>query len=276
MTGTAGVTRVLCAQLAPRVADLPYNRELSAAAVRGAAARGAEVIVLPELVTSGYRLNSVAEAASVALIPDDPLFAEWGRAAPDSVVVGGFCELGADGLLYNSAAVLDRGELIAVYRKTHLWDEEKLLFAPGSVAPPVLDTSHGRLGVLICYDLEFPELTRRIALERAELLVIPTNWPRIPRPDGERAPEVVTAMAAARVNHIAIACCDRSGTERGTDWNESTSIIGQDGWVRAEADAAGTACAELDLRASRDKRLTEHADLFADRRPELYGPVARD
>ncbi|MBA8826106.1 putative amidohydrolase [Saccharopolyspora lacisalsi] len=268
------MTSVLCTQLAPRIADLPYNRELSVAAVRGAAGRGAEVIVLPELVTSGYRLESVAEAASVAIPAEDPLFAEWGRAAPEAVVVGGFCELGADGRLYNSAAVLDRGELVAVYRKTHLWDSEKSLFTPGAEAPPVLDTSGGRIGVLICYDLEFPELTRILALEGAELLAVPTNWPLLPRPAGERVPEVVVAMAAARVNRIAIACCDRSGTERGGAWNEGTSIVGPDGWVRAEVDTAGIARADLELSAARDKRLTERAHLFADRRPELYGPLA--
>ncbi|MCX2732664.1 hydrolase [Saccharopolyspora sp. NFXS83] len=264
------MTRVHCAQLAPRVADLPHNRELSAAAVRGAAARGADVIVLPELVTSGYRLNSVTEAESVAIDADDPLFTEWGRAAPNSVVVGGFCERGPDGTLHNSAAVLDHGTLVAVYRKTHLWDEEKLLFTPGTTPPPVLDTGHGRIGVLICYDLEFPELTRKLALDGAELLAVPTNWPLLPRPTAERAPEVVIAMAAARVNHLAIACCDRTGTERGTHWTEGTAIIDQQGWVRAEADTTDAAHTDLDLPASRDKRLTPHADLFADRRPELY------
>ncbi|MFR9727953.1 nitrilase-related carbon-nitrogen hydrolase [Saccharopolyspora sp. MS10] len=264
------MTGVLCAQLAPRVADLPHNRELSVSAVRGAAARGAGVVVLPELVTSGYRLASAAEAASVAIGRDDPLFAEWGRAAPESVVVGGFCERGADGLLHNSAAVVDRGELVAVYRKTHLWDEEKSLFTPGSAPPPVLDTSRGRIGVLICYDLEFPELTRKLALEGAELLAVPTNWPLVPRPEGERPPEVVIAMAAARVNRVAIACCDRSGEERGTRWTEGSAIIDREGWVRAVADGSGTATAELDLAASRDKRLTDRADVFTDRRPDLY------
>ncbi|WP_243787735.1 nitrilase-related carbon-nitrogen hydrolase [Saccharopolyspora gloriosae] len=264
------MTRVHCTQLAPRVADLPHNRELTAAAVRGAAARGADVIVLPELATSGYRLNSVAEAASVALTPHDPLFTQWGTAAPDSVVVGGFCELGTDGRLYNSAAILDRGELIAVYRKTHLWDDEKLLFTPGPEAPPVLDTSHGRIGALICYDLEFPELTRKLALNGAELLAVPTNWPLQPRPTGERAPEVTIAMAAARINHLAIACCDRTGTERDTHFTGATTLIDQHGWIRAEATDTGTAHTDLDLTASRNKRLTPHADLLADRRPELY------
>lgn len=268
------MTRVLCSQLAPRIADGPYNRELSVAAVCGAVGRGAEVIVLPELVTSGYRLESADEATSVAIAAQDPLLAQWGRAAPEAVVIGGFCELGADGRLYNSAAVLDRGELVAVYRKTHLWDAEKSLFTPGGVAPPVLKTSHGRIGVLICYDLEFPELTRRLALEGAELLAVPSNWPLLPRPAGERAPEVVIAMAAARVNRVALACCDRSGTERGCAWTEGTSILGPDGWVRAEADTAGVARVDLELSETRDKRLTERAHLFADRRPEFYGPLS--
>lgn len=265
------LTRVLCAQLAPRIADPSYNRALSVAAVRGAAARGAEVIVLPELVTSGYRL-SVAEAASVAIPAQDSLLTEWGRAAPAAVIVGGFCELGADGRLYNSAAVLDRGELVAVYRKTHLWDTEKLLFTPGTEAPPVLYTSCGRIGVLICYDLEFPEMTRNLSLHGAELLAVPTNWPLVPRPVGEHVPEVVIAMAAARVNRTAIACCDRSGPERGTSWSEGTSIIGPDGWVRAEV-ADGIAEADLGLSETRDKRLADHADRFADRRSEFYGPL---
>lgn len=264
------MTRVLCAQLAPRIADLPYNRALSVAAVCGAAARGADVIVLPELVTSGYRLESETEAASVAISADDPLFAEWGRAAPEAVVVGGFCERGADGRLYNSAAVIDRGELTAVYRKAHLWDAEKHLFTPGNAAPPVVPTSRGRIGVLICYDLEFPEVTRKLALAGAELLTAPTNWPLIPRPDGEHAPEVIIARAAARVNRIAIACCDRSGTERGTAWNEGTCIIGTDGWVLAETDGTGIARADLDLGRAKDKALAENADAFGDRRPELY------
>jgi hypothetical protein len=84
---------------------------------------------------------------------------------------------------------------------------------------------------------------------------------------------VVIAMAAARVKRVAVACCDRAGTERGQDWNEATSIISAEGWVVATADGDAPACADLDLGASRDKSLTPLCDLFADRRPELYGAV---
>ena len=92
----------------------------------------------------------------------------------------------------------------------------------------------GRVGVAICYDLEFPEVTRHLALRGADLVAVPTNWPLVPRPDGEHPPEVVIAMAAARVNRVAIACCDRTGTERGVQWTAGATIVGVDGWVLAD------------------------------------------
>ena len=67
-------------------------------------------------------------------------------------------------MLYNSAAVVGPDGLVAVYRKTHLWDREKLWFTPGSKAPPVVETPFGRIGLAVCYDLYFPELTRGLAL----------------------------------------------------------------------------------------------------------------
>ena len=190
-----------------------------------------------------------------------------------AVVVGGFCELGDDGHLYNSAAVVDGTGVLGVYRKTHLWDQEKLVFTPGLDAPRVLDTPAGRIGVLVCYDLEFPELTRALALDGAELLAVPTNWPLVERPAGERPPEVVIGMAAARVNRVFIACADRTGAERGTEWTAGTTIIGADGWVLAEEHGEGMAVADVDLADARAKTLTELCDAFGDRRPELYAAL---
>jgi predicted amidohydrolase len=263
------VTAVVCRQLAPRIGDLAANGSLSLQAIEEAVEAGADVVVLPELVTSGYVFESVEEASSLAIGADDPLLAEWAAAARGAVVIGGFCERGDDGRIYNSAAVIDGGAVRGVYRKLHLWDREKLFFTPGAEPPRVYETAAGRIGVLICYDLEFPELTRMLALDGAELLAVPTNWPLVERPDGERPPEVQIAMAAARVNRIFIACCDRTGTERGQEWTAGTTIIDVSGWP------VGTARAELDLSAARDKRLTEFADALGDRRPELYGRLTR-
>ncbi|PRY10857.1 nitrilase-related carbon-nitrogen hydrolase [Kineococcus rhizosphaerae] len=262
-------TRVACHTSAPRIGDLAGNCDRSVDAVRAAVAAGADLVVLPELVTSGYVFASVEEAAGVAIGPDHDVFTRWARAAGDAVVVGGFCERGCGGTLFNSAAVVDRTGVLAVYRKLHLWDEEKRFFAAGDELPPVLDVRFGRLAPLICYDLEFPELTRHLALAGAEVLAVPTNWPLGPRPDGERPPEVVIAMAAARVNRVVVVCCDRTGTERGQRWTAGTTVVGADGWPVAVQDE-GLLVTDVDLAPTRDKRLTERAHLFEDRRTDLY------
>jgi 5-aminopentanamidase len=269
------MTRIVCQQVAPRIADLQANRRLSLSAIADAAAAGADVIVLPELVTSGYVFESAEEAASVAISPEHPLFEQWAAEAGGAVVVGGFAERGEDGLVYNSAAVVDPSGVIGVYRKVHLWDREKLWFAPGGEPPRVFDTPAGRIGVLVCYDLEFPEMPRMLALAGAELICVPTNWPYVARPDGERPPEVTIGMAAARVNRVSIACCDRTGTERGQQWTAGTSIMDEQGWVLACQTGAGSASATVDLARSHDKTYTDLADALADRRPELYGAVAQ-
>jgi predicted amidohydrolase len=277
VSGARPLTKIICQQIAPRILDLAANSALSIAAIREAIDLGADVVVLPELVTSGYVFTSVEEAASVAITRQDPLFAAWAveAARGRAVVIGGFCELTADGHVYNSAAVVDGSGVIDVYRKTHLWDREKLYFRPGTQPPRVLDTPAGRIGVLICYDLEFPELTRALALAGAELLAVPVNWPLVQRPAGERPPEVVIAMGAARVNHMFIACCDRTLPERDQQWTEGTHIIDDAGWVLANVDGEGSAVADVDLSRARDKTFSEFVDAFHDRRPELYGPVTR-
>jgi predicted amidohydrolase len=271
------VTRIACQQLAPVLGDLAANREIALGAIREAVDDHADIVVLPELITSGYMFESPQEAAAVAIAPDHEILAEWAAqaAAANIVLAGGFCELGDDGKIYNSAAVFDATGLRAVYRKLHLWDRERFIFTPGSALPPVLDTSVGRVAVIICYDLEFPELTRSVALAGTQLLLVPTNWPLVPRPEGEHPPEAMIAMAAARVNRMAVACADRLGREREQEWTGGTTIVGADGWVAAESRAPGLVAADVDLESALDKRLTEHADVFADRRPELYGAIAR-
>ncbi len=122
-----------------------------------------------------------------------------------------------------------------------------------------------RAGPKICgdvwtsYDLEFPEWTRTLALAGADLIAVPTNWPLVPEPVGERAPEVVIATG------------NRTGTERGQAWTSGTAIVGADGWVLAETLEATEVSADIDLLASRQKALASQAHLLDDRRPQLYG-----
>ncbi|MEW5813177.1 MAG: nitrilase-related carbon-nitrogen hydrolase [Actinomycetota bacterium] len=265
------MTSIACCQIDPQIGDLDGNAERIEAAIAAAKEAGADIIVLPELVSSGYMLDGDAEARSVALTPEDSRFTRWAAAAEDSLVALGFCELGEDDVLYNSAAVLEDGGVSAVYRKTHLWDREKLIFTPGHDLPPVVATRHGTVAVMLCYDLEFAELTRRAVVDGADVIVAPVNWPLFPRPEGEHPGEVITAMSTARTNHVAVAACDRAGVERGQRWTEGTAIVNADGWVVAEAGPGeATAVADLDLSLSRNKMLTEHVHLLDDRRLDLY------
>ncbi len=250
---------------------------MALAAIRDALGDGADLIVLPELVVSGYVFSSLSEVDEVAISPDDDVFGSWRQAlgGGNALVVGGFVERGSDGHFYNSVAVVASDGILGTYRKIHLWDEEKRWFTPGDLAPPVIDTPFGKLGVLICYDLEFPESARDLALRGADVIAVPTNWPLDFHPVGERPPEMGNAMVNARVNRVFIACCDRVEEERGVRWTGGSCIVGPDGWVLAErADRdGGSVAANIDVAMARKKSVNANNDVLADRRPEFYGSL---
>ena len=270
--------RIDCRQLAPVVGDLEGNRRQAREAVRAAVAGGARLVVLPELCTSGYVFESPAEARALGQPAHGGALAEWAEEARrgGAVVVGGFAELGEDGELYNSAAVVDGSGVRAVYRKTHLWDREKLVFRPGDAAPPVVDTALGRVGVVVCYDTSFPELLRDVALRGADIIAVPTNNPVFPRPDGQIPQEIVAMRAHALFNRVFVASCDRCGTERGVEFLGASVIADEQGWSRTELrlGAPGSFAADCVIERARVKCWGERNDVFGDRRPELYHAVA--
>ena len=273
--GSDHSVRVAACQLSLRIGETGRNRAAARDAIDIAAGQGASVIVLPELVSSGYVFASAAEARSLAEPADGPTVSQWQRLAAqrDLVIVGGFCELGESGEVLNSAAIVDGSGARAIYRKAHLWDAEPDFFIPGDSDPPVVDTAHGRIGVIVCYDAEFPEWVRKPALAGADLLAVPTNWPAEPRPPGERPMVVLNVQAAASVNRIFIAAADRCGTERGVSWVGGTIIAGVDGYPLAGpvcADEPTVLVADCDLRLARCKANSPRNDVHADRRPGLY------
>jgi predicted amidohydrolase len=273
---------VAVAQVGIAVGEVDANREAGARAVAEAAALGAGLVVLPELSDSGYVFSSADEARELATLVDaSATLALWHALARDHglVVTGGFCELGGDGLLYNSAAIVDASGVRAVYRKAHLWDAEKTVFTPGDGPPPVVELPFGRVGLMICYDLEFPEWVRLAALDGAELIAAPVNWPALASaPDNEQPPEVIKARANAAVNGVFVAVADRCRTERGVAWVSGSLIASPDGATLAGpvlADRSAVLAAKCDLALARDKRVSERNDLLADRRPELYTRLSR-
>ncbi|PVW05275.1 carbon-nitrogen hydrolase [Microbacterium sp. Gd 4-13] len=251
-----------------RVGEVAGNFARIRDAVLRSGSDGAGLIVVPELATSGYVFADRAEAFAASVARDDPRWRDLAAALPrGAVAVVGYAERDGEHL-YNTAAVLTRDERIGDYRKAHLWGMEADFFRTGDAAGALFETPVGRLGVAICYDNEFPEVPRRLALAGADVLALPVNWPLVARPEGERAPETIQAMAAARSSRLATVIADRRGVERGVPWTGGTAVIDEDGWVAASADVDGIAATTISLRG--DKGLPPRNDLFADRRPDLY------
>jgi 5-aminopentanamidase len=271
---------VACCQTVPDVEHPATSAAQARSALRAAIELGAQIVILPELAHSGYIFNSAEEARAVAVPAGGELLASWAAEAArgDAVVIGGFCELADDGRVFNSAAVVDASGVLAVYRKLHLWNDEASWFSPGEQPAPVVPTRHGRIGVGVCYDIEFPELTRGLALAGAELIALPTNWPRetLVAGAGQRAGEPtphLLARATAYFSHVYVAVCDRGGDERGVGFQGASIIADPRGVPLASAvpgAAAETVFASCDLTATRDKRTGPRNDAMEDRRPEYY------
>jgi 5-aminopentanamidase len=273
--------RIACCQISPDVESPATSTALAREAIAAAVAQGAQIVVLPELCTSGYVFREAAEARAAATAPDGELLRGWAAEAArgDALVVGGFCELAPDGRLFNSSALVDGDGVLAVYRKVHLWDKERFWFTPGESPASVVPTRHGSIGLAVCYDVEFPELTRGLALQGAQLIALPTNWPRDDDPpDGRPVLHSLAAMTAYW-NKVFVAVCDRCGDERGLEFEGGSVIAGPDGAFRGGPvgdRGARTVYADCDLNEAADKRTSEHNDAFADRRPATYSQALLD
>ena len=273
------MTRVACAQYAVRDEDPDYNLESSLHPIRQAAAEGADLVILPELANSGCNLGSPERALDLAEeIPGGPTIRVWKKEAEGSgiYVAGGLLE--RDGDTLHNSAVLVGPETFGRYRKTHLWDREKLLYEPGRELP-VLDTPLGRIGLLVCYDAWFPEAARTLALEGAQIICVPSNAPDDWVPESQRRGDLtmlnVHCIAAANANRVFVAAANRVGD----GYLGRSCVVDAAGGVLALAGASeeGLISAELQLdRAHREKRLTELSHAFGDRNPAVYEGKARE
>lgn len=145
--------------------------------VRNAAAQGAQIIALPELWQSGYRLSK-EEFGILAEDREGPAISQFQRLAMELgvVLVVPFIEKEEKDLYIATAVIEKSGKLLACYRKSFLWGREKDIFSPGERKYEAIQTSAGKIGVLICYDMEFPEPSRHLALQGVELIVAPSVW----------------------------------------------------------------------------------------------------
>lgn len=271
--------RIAVAQYEPHVGDLAGNREHAVGWARRAAAEGADLVVLPELASSGYTFSSEAEAAGCAEDPDDgPTVTALVEVARDTGmhIVCGIDERDGD-CRHNSAVMLGPSGRLASYRKLHLFYDEQSWFVPGA-SLPVVDLPFGRVGMIICYDLWFPEAVRALALAGADIVAVPTNWvasfKRTVYDDRGYCQGDYVAMASAAQNGVVMACADRIGSERGLTFLGASIIVGADGWPvagPAPADADALLVADVALGGSAAARQrTPRNNLLGDRRPDAY------
>ncbi len=267
----------LCAvQLAPELGRAESNARLVADETAAAADEGADLIVFPEAALTGYVFESRPEALAAAVAADGP---ELGVVAAAAGAAGAWVVCGAierDGdALYNTAFLVGPEGPVGRYRKAHtLCLGADRFTRPGGEPFRVFDLPFGRIGIHICYDGSFPEPARALRLLGAQLLLLPTNWPRL-----VMKREVVRVRAYE--NRAFFMAVNRVGTERGVRFEGGSCAADPDGRLILDAgDEAGRFHVTVDPAAAADSREVVipgeyELDLIQDRRPELYEPIAR-
>lgn len=255
------------------------NLERGLALAANAADDGATLIVLPELTSTGYTFATRAEAfAHAEEVPSGPTVRAWEKFARERGVhlVAGLAE--RDGpRLFDTAVLVGPDGYVGRYRKTHLWNTEKLWFTPGDEGYPVFETPLGRIGLLICWDIWFPEVPRLLAMQGADIICSVNNWVWTPPPIFDASGKcmaVYLTMTAAHVNNVVIAAANRIGTDRDARFLGCSLIAGTNGWPIGDVagpDEERVLTADIDIVASRSAPIwTSLNDLVRDRRTDLY------
>jgi predicted amidohydrolase len=270
------VLRIGFHQFLPRFGEVSANLDHIEAALRGVRAN---LVVLPELATTGYNFTSIEELAALAEpVPEGPTVARLADLArrENTHLVVGIAERGGPGApgpsgVYNSAILLTPRGFGGLFRKVHLYSREKTLFAPGDLGFPVFTLEAPgapRVGMMVCFDWRFPESARSLALAGADILAHPANLV-----EGWCQAAMVTRCIENRVFAVT---ANRTGREdRGglaIGFTGRSQVLDPGGQVLAAADMAEErlAVVEVDLEAARRKKINPYNDVLADRRPEHY------
>jgi predicted amidohydrolase len=276
------VVRVAVAQTAPRLGDNASNLEQVIEFAAEAAGGGAQLVVFPECALSGYLFDDIESCEAFAERIPGPATDRLQQfcAGAGIHVVLGVLEQGSEAM-YNSAVLVGPDGMIGRYRKAHLPGLGLDRFvAHGNTPFAVYDTSLGRVGMAVCYDIRFPEPARIMALSGADILALPTNWPVVNHlAPPSTIPALITRTRAAE-NRMFLAVSDRVGREHGVDYLGRSQLIDVFGDVLTEADTHSETLlyADFDFALARQKDFIYAAGQFethwfADRRPDLYGPL---
>ena len=235
--------KLMIAQTSPLLAEPTVNLEALESLCRLAVEAEVDLIALPELAFTGY--NIFERLDRLAQTIDGPIVTEAARLADkyNLHLLFGLAERQSNDELSNSAILLDdNGQHLATYNKRHLWDRENEFFTAGKKSC-VVDTRFGKLGLMICYDNEFPEVARELAQAGAEVILSPTaNM----LPNAER--QVLQIRARAMDNQCFVACINRSGVEDTLHYCGNSIVADPDGEVIGRLGlTAGTMIVDIDL-----------------------------
>jgi predicted amidohydrolase len=233
-----------------------------------------ELLVLPEFFATGYQFISTDEITELSEPVPNGYTTEFLSDLSHKkgfYIVAGLAEREGD-KFYNSAILTGPDGFIGVYRKTHLFFEEKLYFTPGDTGFNVWDTRLGRIGIMICFDWFFPESMRTLALLGAEVIAHPSNLvlPYCPHAMPVRCLE--NMVYAITANRVGVENRKEDQTLKFTGQSQVVSPKGEI-LIRASEDEEVLLGSEIVPEISRDKALNPFNDIFKDRRPGSYGPL---
>ncbi len=260
--------RIALVQFQPKLLDLSYNISKMERMIKDVKA---DLIVFPELATTGYVFNtqnevdSVSESSTAGKSID--LFSKLSSEKNSSIIYG-FAERTDDGI-YNSAILINPDGAKYIYRKTHLFAEEKKFFVPGNTGFKVKPAKGGvKVGLMICFDWQFPESARSLALNGAQIICHPSNLV---------LPWCQQAMIIRSLeNRVFSVTCNRTGLEKNGNkelyFTGMSQILGTKGeiLIRTSEDKEEVAVVTINPELALDKKVTEYNAVFEDRRPEMY------
>jgi predicted amidohydrolase len=261
-------------QLKPVFGEVARNLERSIELIREGAE--ADLLVLPELCTSGYLFLNKKELKKLGeKVPDGPSTKAWIDVAKETNthIVAGICEKVSEDEFYNSAVLVGPNGFIDVYRKIHLFNNEKKFFDAGNGPFKVYDLGPAKIGIMVCFDWYFPEVARILAIHGADIICHPAN---LVLPFSQR-----TMLARSIENRIFTITANRVGDDIRP--NSKLTFTGQSQvtspkmelLVQASEVEEVVKMVEIDPTLARNKMITANNHAFMDRRVDLYTPMMK-
>lgn len=257
--------KISLVQLAFEFGDVDENFRRAAPQIAEASARGSDLVLLPELFTSGFDLPNWAQYATAL---NDGSFARLGNLACGHHITLGSSLLELDrGCIYNTFALFGPdGALLTRYRKLHRFRllEEDVYLDPGNELGLYRTPDWGSIGLSICYDLRFPEMFRRYALDGARLLLNVAEWPE------KRIEHWRTLLRARAIeNQAFVAAVNKVGESQGIKLGGRSAVISPTGGMLVEGgDSGALLTVEIDLSEAGEER--RFIPVLRDRRPDVY------